>query len=118
MKLDRTDHGRGKYAIVELRKVAALEGDQAKQVKGAIAILEAIGVIEYGEPKTHGEFFVLRLKDQFAGRALRGYEQAIREFVNGVPSAEIRASYAEYAGEIGTLADRAGGYSPFAKLPD
>jgi hypothetical protein len=36
-------------------------------------MLEHHGMLEWGEPKTEGEFFVIMLKDRYAHAALKAY---------------------------------------------
>lgn len=59
MKLDRDENpdGKGKYALLNLRK----------------------NVIEWGEQFGPDEFFVIKLKDKYAQAALLAYAQAARE---------------------------------------
>jgi hypothetical protein len=106
MRLDRNAWGRGKYAIINLRK--AMSDGPNKAVAAALDTLRINGLIEYGEPGTENEFFVLKLKDQFAGPALARYAAV----------AACSEPHADYAQEVMGLAHRAGKDSPFCKLPD
>jgi len=109
MKLDRNINGtgRGKYGLINNRKLSELIGPNDKAAKAAIAFLEHFGIIEWGEPGTEGEFFVIKLRDEFAEPALFGYAKGAH---NGGEVA--------YASEVAQLALRAGRHSPFCKKPD
>lgn len=105
MKLDR-NYGTGKYAIVKMRVLHALPPTIRKEADVALLYLASLGLIESPAPKSEEEFFVIRLRDQYAAVALDAYATAA-------------ATYdPEYAGEVQTLADRAGPRSPFCKRPD
>ena len=114
MRLDRTA-GRGKYAIINLRKLdrslrgvidGDLPGSDFLDVKAAMATLERAGLIEYGEPGTENEFFVLKLKDKYAGAALYTYASAVAALDN------------EFSRDVRELSRRAGSNSPWCKEPD
>jgi hypothetical protein len=115
MKLDRNvnGNGRGKYALLKLRKLDEFTetGDPfqtvAPKIADAIKTLEDAGILDWGIEGTESEFFVIRLKDQFASYALRSYADAARNF-----------DQPEYADEIHELAERSGVRSQFCKLPD
>lgn len=102
MKLDRNTNpdGRGKYALVLLRKVDQLDrhpelqaGIQA-ELQAAIDLLASMGLVDYGStPDT--DFFVIRLKDKYAAAALKAY------------SDEAFKDDPEYGQEILNLAARA-----------
>ncbi len=105
MKLDRTltQGKRGKYSLILERNVENY-GDPI--INDAVAFLKQANVLDdsvVGEP---GEFFVLRLKDKYAGDALAAY------------AAAALADDPEYAQEIANMAARAGNNSPFCKKPD
>lgn len=110
--LDRT-HGRNKYAVVNMREVMAIDdGIDGTSTRGA-AVINAIntlrhyGVLNDGDPKTRGEFFVLMLKDEFSDVALLRYAEAARA-----------AGMVEYADDVLQLTLRAGHGSPWCKRPD
>lgn len=109
MKLDRNQLGdQNKYALVKNRRVFEIMragGGLADEVQKALDILKAAGVLDVGDA-VNTEFFVMRLRDEFAGAGLRGYAAA--------------ASYVdkEYADEVRELARRAGTDHPNSKLPD
>jgi hypothetical protein len=106
--------GRGKYGLIKNRRLAVIQawsgGDgeilDQRAVEEAIALLERAGVIDWGTtPDT--EFFVIRLRDRFAGGALHEYAHAAR-----------LTGEREYAGEVEILAARAGIKHPNCKKPD
>ena len=113
MKLDRNinHNGRGKYALLKLRMIESFTeqgafGELAKPIADAFTTLEQAGILDWGNtPET--EFFVVRLKDEYAAAALAAYaERAIND------------GHSEYGDEIVELAMRAGPNSPFCKKPD
>lgn len=113
MRLDRNsnDDKHGKYALLKLRRLNDFReqgafGELAHKIAEAIKVLEDAGAIDWGTAETESEFFVMKLKDKFSLPALREYAQAARPVD------------AEYADDIDKLADRAGHYSPWCKLPD
>lgn len=79
-----SNDGRGKYGLIDNRTGAHIEA-------------------RVGDPE---EFFVLKLKDEFAEPALRAYADAAREWDP------------EYAAEVDAMADRAGRNHPLCKRPD
>lgn len=114
MKLDRNTNGdgRGKYALLKLRALADMADtadpfqDLPPKIADAISVLDKAGVIDWGPAGTEAEFFVLRLKDKYAGAALDTYAmQAVGDD-------------AEYAAEVMKLSKRAGSNSPWCKRPD
>jgi hypothetical protein len=116
MKLDRNinDNRRGKYALLKLRRLAEIEAwsagkstSQTRQsVIDAIALLEKVGVLDWGTAGTEAEFMVIRLKDKHARLALYAYAES------------AHADDPEYAAEIGEMASRSGVNSPWCKKPD
>lgn len=115
MKLDRNanDDGGGKYALLKIRVLndmranSAFEDDMPPEISAAIKVLAKAGVIDWGARGTESEFFVIKLKDENAGRAL--FEYASSAEGNGDK---------EYADEVRDMAFRAGPRSPFCKKPD
>lgn len=92
MKLDRNlpeNNGRGKYALVLLRKI-----NQRPEVIAALKTLCEAGVLDYGNTEST-DFFVIRLKDKYAAPALDAY------------GSEAEYDDKEYAKEIFALADTA-----------
>ena len=103
MKLERNKPGgHGKYAVVRLSKVNA-DGDL--EAHDSLNRLAVGGFVEYGSVGDSEEFFVIKLKDQYAEPALRAYADA------------ARADDAEYAADVTALADRAAAH-PNRKKPD
>lgn len=110
MKLDRNidgNNGTGKYALIALRPIKDLSGKALTAVEDALDTLSAHGLLQWGRPHTESEFFVLKLRDQFAEPALVMY--AHTAMLHGDK---------EYAREVKELADRSGTRSPFCKRPD
>jgi hypothetical protein len=113
MKLDRNinANGRGKYALLKLRKLDEFTKPDdpfqqvAKPIVEALATLERAGILDWGNT-VDSEFMVIRLKDAAA-------EQGLREYAN--KAAEFDP---EYAGEIAEMARRAGPNHPNCKRPD
>jgi hypothetical protein len=108
MKLDRNGDplGVGKYALVNIRKVRALDGIQAAMASDLITKLYALGVLETGEKGSSEEFFAIKLKDKYADKALIAYAEAAQD------------ADREYANDVYDLAARSGSHSPFCKQPD
>lgn len=113
MKLDRDiegNEGRGKYALLKLRDAERYRGDGpfagCGEIGEAIRTLDNAGLIEWGHPNTEGEFFVIKLRDQYAQYALNAYAAA----------ADLDDH--EYGRAVQALADRSGDKSPFCKRPD
>lgn len=112
MKLDRNENanGRGKYALLLLRKLSEYESgtfrDLPPNIASALETLDKAGIIDWGIRGSESEFFVTRLKDQNAPGSLHVY--AFEADANGDP---------EWAAEIRELARRAE-RSPWKKRPD
>jgi hypothetical protein len=103
MKLDRNDGARrGKYAVVRLRDINATADSTAAQ---HLENLRVGGFVEYGMPGDEDEFFVIKLKDKYAGAALHAY------------AAAAYGDDREYANEVNELANRADNH-PSRKKPD
>ncbi|MFK4725381.1 hypothetical protein ABIE89_006481 [Bradyrhizobium niftali] len=125
MKLDRNINGtgRGKYGLVNNRKLlevispARAEGDDndasmvklrlAFRVRDAIELLEEAGILDWGVAGTEGEFFVIKLRDAYAGGALHTYA-----------SYAVRDGQVEYGRDVMELAKRSGEFHPNCKKPD
>jgi hypothetical protein len=112
MQLDRNipeNKGRGKYALILLRKVEHYRSGTFDSVRpdilDAFRTLEDTGILDWGD-KPETEFFVIRLKDKFASAGLSSYAKEAESFDP------------EYAHEVATLAGRSGPHSPFCKQPD
>ena len=113
MKLDRNinDDGMGKYALILMRELADIASIQTdlkipKGLDNAIRALENVGVIDWGERESEGEFFLIRLKDKYAQPALVAYAE------------EAEADDPEWAAEVRALAARSGPAHPSCKRPD
>jgi len=107
--LDRSTRGRNKYALIRNRKLdeiaAKYGGELPAEIAHALALLLQAGVLDVGDsPAT--EFFVMRLKDRFAGPALSMYSQ------------HAAAVDLEYAKEVSDLSRRAGMSHPLCHNPD
>lgn len=76
MKLDRNANpdGRGKYALVHLRRVRP-----GSVVVDAIELLRREGVLTFGNESPGSQFFVMKHKDKFTAGGLRGYAEAINQ---------------------------------------
>ena len=110
MKMDRNinPNGRGKYALLLLRKLALCEGGTTfnNAIEQAVQTLDEAGLIDWGIVGTDREFFLMRLKDKYAEDGLLAYAKA------------AAVDDLEYAGEVQDMANRAGTNSPFCKRPD
>lgn len=108
MKLDRNINpsGKGKYALINLRKVPS---DPHTPQDLAMSILDNPECVEFGKVGDPDEFWVIKLKDRYAEPALSAYADAIECDRDGD---------AEYAEEVGILADRSGMNHPLCKRPD
>ena len=111
MKLDRNMNGdgRGKYALLLLRKLELYESPETfgeSEVEKAIKTLHEVGMIDWGIVGTESEFFVTRLKDQNAPASLHAYAQ----------EAEANGDR-EWAEEVRSMARRAE-VNPWKKRPD
>lgn len=109
MRLDRNINpdGRGKYALLRLRKIPEPNSPQYEAVCQALGVLTAAGILEHGFVGTEGEFFPIFIRDRYARPALTAYARAAR-----VDHQE------EYADDIFEIAERSGTASPFCKTPD
>jgi hypothetical protein len=106
MRLDRNDNpsGVGKYALINMRRCRALQHDKAAEAYDLLGKLDALGVIDAGARGEDDEFFVIKLKDKYAGPALHAYANA----VNGDD---------EWAIQVLALATKAD-HHPSKKTPD
>jgi hypothetical protein len=113
MKLDRNINGdgRGKYGLILNRELARAKDIHSPQglteIEYAINILEHAGIIEWGGPHTENEFFVIKLKDKYAGGALHTYA-----------SYAVRDGEIEYGQDVMELAKRSGEFHSSCKKPD
>lgn len=117
MRLDRNINGtgRGKYGLIKTRRLAEWENPitsrtptedfRRRAVLDAIEVLQLAGVLDWGPAGTESEFFVIKLRDEYAREALMAYGNAVEDDQ-------------QYADDIYELAQRAGDESPFCKKPD
>lgn len=97
MKLDRNiekNKGRGKYALINLRT----------------------NKIEFGNKGDDDEFFVIKLKDQFANFALAGYRRGLES--HHYEDKETEKEMMEFSRELLEMEQRSGPNNPNCKLPD
>jgi len=109
MKLDRNVNldGKGKYALINIRKLDSFPLICGANV-GQKFYLVPVETVEWGNtPET--EFFVIKLKDENAGAALLAYSQAVLRSPHPDP---------EFANEVYELAMRSGPLHPLCKKPD
>ena len=102
MRLDRNinPNGRGKYALIKLRKVAlssaSIKTHRAFFVKPCAPFIEVpAAAVDFGDTPD-SDFFVIRLRDKYAQPALEAYAMAARadgeqEYANEVAVLAIRA---------------------------
>lgn len=107
--MDRERFGRNKYALIKNRKLDEIAAENNNELPAdiahAMALLLEHGVLDVGDrPET--EFFVMRLKDRYAGPALLTY-------ANHAAAGDI-----EYATEVNKLSKRAGMAHPNCHTPD
>lgn len=128
MRLQRniTQDGKCKYAIVRLDKLRALQktyppmvsakpGDADQAATAALQTLERLNLIEYGEPGSPEECFVIKLKDKFCAPTLITYHEEIMAEFNKTKSAiEILKSIPNNSA-VQQLEDRATSLIQFAK---
>lgn len=106
MDLDRninTD-GKGKYALINLRK---LEGNPQTAEELVAAILKNPEAVEFGRVGESDEFFVMKLKDRYSMGGLWGYADAAKQ-----------CGDSEYANAINNMVERSGPNHPLCKKPD
>jgi hypothetical protein len=93
MKLDRNINpdGRGKYALINLRKADGIPWDHPTydKVQEALKMLADVGVLTWGNESPGDQFFVMKYKDKFTADGLGAYAVAA-----------ARAGEVEYADEL------------------
>lgn len=95
MKLDRNNNGRGKYALVNLRKLSHPHHEKL------LTELAEAGLITFGNESPGDQFFVMKYKDRFTLEGLKGYARAVRSEVLLSPLAsDKRNSLKGYAEQI------------------
>ncbi len=122
MKLDRNinKNGRGKYALINRRKLSDSQNDCLDLAAGHPELCATIQghAIETG---SESDYFVIKFTDRFAEEALRAYASEVRAQARSAMNTSLaRHEWMEYADEVQDLAERArelkrGGMS---KLPD
>ncbi len=114
MKLDRNTNrgGRGKYALVNMRKlIPMLEREELKEVLplhiqmqlDAFKVLLRNGIITLGNETPGDQFFVMKYKDKFTAAGLRGYAWEVRREADkeeGRIHPEASKSLLEYSEQI------------------
>lgn len=124
MKMDRDINadGRGKYALVLMRNYPSkiTDPEDAQSVASAMMTLESFGMLDYGAAHSPSEFFLIRLKDRFAGDALRAYADATKKYADTFASTDQGKYQSFYAWACAVLkmAGRAGDLSDHCKDPD
>lgn len=105
MNLDRNVNrgGRGKYALVNMRKLIPLLGSldpEAMAIKTAFNKLVEEGFITLGN-ESHGEqFFVMKYKDKFTADGLQGYASSVAEELKKMPAGPEKLSLSEYCAQM------------------
>lgn len=104
MKLDRNKNpdGRGKYAVINLRKVDdSTYNEMLENRRDKTAFALDSDCLQLGDEKD-GQFFVLKYKDVFAAPALRAYARACRRYATEAPAVgkDEKAELLEFADEI------------------
>ena len=91
MKLDRNTNrgGRGKYALVNMRKLLPiLDRDEDNRklpmatdrpIANAFRLLVKQGIISLGNETPGDQFFVMKYKDKFTAAALLAYAEAVKK---------------------------------------
>lgn len=109
MKLDRNINpgGMGKYALIKLREAPEVfHSDPECQCLAVPRYAIDFGNINGDDPGR--DFFVIRMKDRFAGPALRAYAHAISDYLASLPLDDPqRLELVEYHHEIIHLAEAA-----------
>jgi hypothetical protein len=108
MKLDRNINpsGKGKYAVINLRKIPTTPTTPQEL---ATAILANPESVEFGAMGSPDEFWLIKLKDRYATPALMGYAMGIAFDDEGDP---------EYQAEVIEMGKRSGTMHPLCKRPD
>ncbi len=120
MKLDRNTNrdGRGKYALVNMRKMVPLldrsfDRSVPDDVRDELAVaafnlLVSKGIITLGNETPGDQFFVMKYKDRFTASGLRGYAKDVAEVAVARQDSELKEfaqqmfTEAELASRLGT----------------
>lgn len=116
MKLDRNINkdGKGKYALIQLRKV-----DAGSEAEGLLLRLHELGCLEWGCVGKPDEFFVIKLRDKYAQEGLSAYSAAVAKDASKYANDEDKSrSIMQWAIQVQSLCQRAGILSEFCKDPD
>lgn len=82
MRLDRNVNpdGRGKYALIHLRKLNDVPNRSKRKLCRALDFLNEHELVAWGGDNPRDQFFVLKYKDMFAADALLAYANAIKDY--------------------------------------
>ncbi|MBB4861558.1 hypothetical protein HNP46_000369 [Pseudomonas nitritireducens] len=105
MQFDRDIHpsGKGKYALINLRK---LPGAMLTPHDVIQALQDHPEAIEFGQVGSQDEFMLIKLRDAHAGPMLEAYANSLEK------------DDPEFAQAVREMLSRAGTNSPFCKKPD
>lgn len=108
MKLDRNinSSGKGKYAVINLRKIPT---DPRTAEELAAAILANPEAVEFGAVGSPEEFWLIKLRDRYATPAIMGYAMGIAFDPEGDP---------EYQADVVEMGKRSETMHPLCKRPD
>lgn len=109
MRLDRNLNKQGKYILIKARELEKHTGSPAfgeTNVVAAMRVLHDAGLLVTSELGSPDEFFVIKLRDQFAEQALISYAQGAYDYDK------------EYSKDVLEMSERSGLHSPYCKLPD
>jgi hypothetical protein len=76
LRRNTTPDGKCKYAAVRNDKIAELSPKLKEEANDCLDLLESLGVLEDPTPGDPEEFFLIKLKDENAPRALIAYAGA------------------------------------------
>lgn len=121
MKLDRNLNrdGGGKYALVNMRKLAPVTDrlftknctTEDIAICDAVNLLRKHGIISAGNETPGDQFFVMKYKDQFTAPALQAYTDAIKAMLRYAPQNDeqrrVGSELSEYALQMQGEADAA-----------
>jgi hypothetical protein len=116
MKLDRNlnKDGKGKYALIQLRKVR--RGSEEWRM---LLVLHEKGILEWGYVGDIDEFFTIKLRDKYSDSGLRGYRTAVEKDAAKNSNDNVKfKDLMEYARQILDMENRSGSLSEFCKDPD
>lgn len=116
MKLVRntTIDGTCKYDIINRSKIKDLGEEEKNKVLEAIDVLKQSGIYTECLLNNKEEFFVIKLKDQFAKPALEAYAESVKQYAVSVGDADL----SDYGADVSDLANRSGVNNVYCKIPD